>query len=65
MENRLSFARTCPGIGKRVETARRDLEDDMADQHEELFGYTAGYNFVKIFDPTGGRNFSWAYSRQY
>jgi len=24
-----------------------------------------GYNYVKIFDPTGGRNYSRAYSRQY
>jgi len=27
--------------------------------------HTAGYNYVKIFDPTGGRNCSRAYSRQY
>ncbi len=31
----------------------------------EIGSDTAGYNFVKIFDPTGGRNFSRAYSRQY
>jgi hypothetical protein len=25
--------------------------------------HTDGYNFVSIFDPAGGRNCSWAYSR--
>jgi hypothetical protein len=28
-------------------------------------GDAAGYNYVKIFDPTGGRNCSRGYSRQY
>jgi len=44
------------GLRKRVTQpvlfARRDI-------------HTAGYNYVKIFDPTGGRNCSRAYSRQY
>ena len=34
----MAFAGSCPGLGEHVQEARRDLDDDMADQHDELFG---------------------------
>lgn len=34
----MAFAGSCPGLGEHVEAARRDLDDDLADRHDELFG---------------------------
>jgi hypothetical protein len=34
----MAFAGSCPGLGEHVDEARGDLDDDLADQHDELFG---------------------------
>jgi len=32
------FAGSCPGLAEQVERASEDLETDLDDQHDELFG---------------------------
>lgn len=34
----MAFAGTCPGLGEAVSEAAGELEDDLDDQHDELFG---------------------------
>lgn len=34
----MAFAGSCPGLGEHVETARDDLETDLEETHDELFG---------------------------
>lgn len=34
----LAFAGSCPGLAEHVETARDDLETDLEERHDELFG---------------------------
>jgi len=34
----MAFAGSCPGLGDRVETARDDVDDDLEERHDELFG---------------------------
>lgn len=34
----LAFAGSCPGLAEHVGTARDDLETDLEERHDELFG---------------------------
>jgi hypothetical protein len=36
--DRMAFAGSCPGLGGGVEAAREDLDDDLENSHDELFG---------------------------
>jgi predicted CopG family antitoxin len=36
--DRMAFAGSCPGLGERVEEARDDLGEGLADRQDELFG---------------------------
>jgi hypothetical protein len=34
----MAFAGTCPGLGGHVDAAREDLDDDLDETQDELFG---------------------------
>ncbi|MFT4923568.1 MAG: putative CopG family antitoxin, partial [Haloarculaceae archaeon] len=36
--DRMAFAGSCPGLGEHVEAAREEVDDDLENSHDELFG---------------------------
>ncbi|MFB6123691.1 MAG: antitoxin VapB family protein [Haloferacaceae archaeon] len=34
----MAFAGSCPGLAEHVETAREDLDEELEETHDELFG---------------------------